>query len=90
MKKTVITVIGHDCVGIMAKVSAVCAEYQVNICDVSQSVLSDLFCMIMIGEIDGMKGDFCDFSEKLEKVGQQDNLSIRAIHEDIFNAMHSI
>lgn len=43
MKKTVITVIGHDCVGIMAKVSAVCAEYQVNICDVSQSVLSDLF-----------------------------------------------
>lgn len=46
--------------------------------------------MIMIGEIDGMKGDFCDFSEKLEKVGQQNNLSIRAIHEDIFNAMHSI
>lgn len=90
MKKAVITVIGHDCVGIMAKVSAVCADFRVNICDVSQSVLSDLFCMIMVGEIDGMQGDFCAFADKLEEVGKENRLSIRAMHEDIFNAMHSI
>lgn len=90
MKKTVITVVGHDTVGILAKISAVCAEFNVNICDVSQSVLSEMFCMIMIGEIDNLNADFTVFADRLTKVGKESNLDVHAIHEDIFNAMHSI
>ncbi len=88
--KAVITVVGKDTVGILAKVSAACAEVNVNIVEVTQSVLSDMFCMIMISDISKLKGNFVDFSEKVSKMGEEMNLSIHVMHEDIFNSMHNI
>ena len=88
MKKTVISVIGKDTVGITAKVSAVCAECNVNIVDITQSVLQDMF--VMLTEISALNCSFSDFSEKMQKLGDEIGLEIRVMHEDIFNSMHRI
>ncbi len=88
--KAVLTVVGKDSVGIMAKVSAGCAKYGVNIMEVSQSVLSDMFCMIMICDVTGMDKDFGKFSDGMKSLGEEMGMSISVMHEDIFNSMHSI
>lgn len=88
--KIVISVIGKDCVGILAGVSNKCAEHNVNIIDVSQSVLQDMFCMIMICDISKINTDFNSFSDILAKYGDTLGLSIHTMHEDIFNSMHKI
>ena len=88
--KAVITVTGKDSVGIIAKVSAECAKYDANIVDISQSVLSDYFAMIMLADIDGLKLPFADFVDVMSAVGQERGLSINVMHEDIFNTMHHI
>lgn len=88
--KAVITVVGKDSVGILAKVSSRCSEFNINISEVTQSVLSDMFCMIMICEIDGIKGDFGDFADNMKEMGKEMGMSIHVMHEDIFNSMHSI
>jgi ACT domain-containing protein len=88
--KAVITVIGKDSVGIIATVSAECAKYEVNILDITQSVIQDYFAMIMLVEIDNMSSTFKSFQKELEAVGAQKNLDIRVMHEDIFNTMHRI
>ena len=81
--KAVITVIGRDMVGILAKVSALCAQHNINVTDVTQSVMQDLFAMIMLADISSMT---VHFSELVEEMG----LSIHVMHEDIFNSMHRI
>ena len=88
--KAVITVIGKDMVGILAKVSSVCAERNINILQVSQTILSDLFAMIMLVDISGMSCEFVELSDIMEKIGQDMNLSIHVMHEDIFNSMHRV
>ncbi len=88
--KAVITVVGKDTVGILAKVSSKCAEYNVNISEVSQTVLNGMFCMIMIGEVDALVGSFGDFADTLSTYGESMNLKISVMHEDIFNSMHKI
>lgn len=88
--KTVITVVGKDAVGILAKVSGKCAEYNINIAEVTQSILDGMFCMIMVGEVDSMKGSFADFAEDMEKYGDTINMKIHVMHEDLFNSMHRI
>ena len=88
--KAVITVPGRDTVGIIAKVSTVCAEYGVNIRDISQSVLDEYFAMIMLADIDGMNVKFSDFADRLAALGEGEGLQIHAMHEDIFNSMHRI
>ena len=88
--KAVITVTGKDSVGIIAAVSTVCAEYGANITEITQSVLSEYFAMIMIAEIDKLTVPFADFADKLSASGQEKALDIRAMHEDIFNTMHHI
>ena len=88
--RAVITVIGKDTVGILAKVSAICAEYNANIIDVTQTIMQDLFSMIMLAQIDKMKTDFTAFSQKMEALGKEQNLSIRVMHEDLFQSMHKI
>ena len=84
----IITVVGKDMVGILAKVSGICSEYNVNVIEVSQSILQDMFCMIMICDIDKISTSFDDFSEKLDTLGKEENLSVRVMHEDVFNSMH--
>ena len=88
--KAVITVTGKDVVGIIAKVSAACAENQANIIDISQSVLDEYFAMIMVVEIDGIAVEFTRFVEKMEALGRENGLVIHTMHEDVFNAMHHI
>ncbi len=88
--KAIITVIGKDSVGILSKVSSACAEVDVNILEVTQSVLQDMFAMIMLVEIDKSTLGFDELSAKLEKVGEQSNTKVHIMHEDIFNSMHKI
>ena len=88
--KAVITVTGRDSVGIIAKVASACAESGANIVDISQSVLKEYFAMIMLANIDGLNIEFSEFVDKLAVLGQETNLDIHAMHEDIFNTMHHI
>ncbi len=88
--KAVISVIGRDSVGIIAKVSTSCAECGVNILDISQTVLEDYFTMIMITDIDKMTVSFSEFVDRMDKLGRESSLQIHAMHEDIFNSMHKI
>lgn len=88
--RAVITVIGKDNVGILHKVSGVCANYQANVLEVTQSVLQDMFAMIMMVDISSMNADFAKLSDELTVLGESLGLSIHAMHEDIFNAMHRI
>lgn len=88
--KAVITVTGKDTVGIIANVSAKCAEYGANIVDISQSVLRDYFAMIMLVDIDHLSVHFTDFVDKMELLGKESGLIIQTMHEEIFQAMHTI
>ena len=88
--KAVITVTGKDSVGIIARVSAECAKYDANIVDISQSVLSEYFAMIMLADIDGLKVTFSEFVDIMSELGRERTLSINVMHEDIFNTMHHI
>ncbi|MCI9111557.1 MAG: ACT domain-containing protein [Eubacterium sp.] len=88
--RAVITVVGKDMVGILAKVSAICAENKVNIVEVTQSILQDMFCMIMMADISECTVPFADFSDSLSEYGKENNLSIHVMNEDIFNSMHKI
>lgn len=88
MKKAVITVIGKDTVGIIAKVSGLLCENNVNILDISQTIMQDLFTMIMLVDMKNCKVG--DLQEKLDAVAEEMKLSIRVQNEEIFNSMHRI
>ena len=88
--KAVITVTGRDSVGIISRVSALCAEQNANITEITQSVLSEYFAMIMLVEIDKLSVPFADFADTLAAMGREQGLDIRAMHEDIFNTMHHV
>lgn len=88
--KAVVTVIGKDCVGIISKVSGKCAEDGANIIDISQTVMRDWFAMMMLVDIDGIRGSFGEFVDDMKRLGEENGLSITAMHEDIFNTMHHI
>ena len=88
--KTVITVTGKDCVGIIADVAGVCAQHGANILDITQSVLSEYFAMIMLADIQNLTIDFAQFVDLLADLGKSKGLVIHAMHEDIFNTMHRI
>ncbi len=88
--RAVITVVGKDSVGILAKVSAKCAESNVNINEVTQSVLEDMFCMIMLADISNLNKDFGKFSDEMQKLGEEMGMSVHVMHETIFNSMHRI
>lgn len=86
--KAVITVIGMDTVGILAKVSSTCAEYNVNVEDVNQTIMQDYFTMIMLVDIKGLTIPLEDFKKAIEK--NVPDMKIHVMHEDIFNSMHRI
>ena len=88
--KAVVTVVGRDAVGILAKVSAVCAEHNANILDVSQAVLSEMFSMVMVLGISDLTKDFSALQDDLGALGERIGMKIHTMHEDIFNAMHHI
>ncbi|CAB1251188.1 conserved protein of unknown function [Ruminococcaceae bacterium BL-6] len=88
--RAVITVIGKDMVGILARVSTICAESGVNVIEVTQSVMQDLFVMIMMVDISKSNIPFSELSDRLNGMGDELGLTIHTMHEDIFNAMHRI
>lgn len=88
--KAVITVTGKDSVGIIADVAGVCAKYGANIQDITQTVLSDYFAMIMLTSIDELKVEFTRFVDTLAELGRSRGLDIHTMHEDIFNTMHHV
>lgn len=88
--RAVITVAGCDSTGIIAKVSGKCAEYNVNIIDISQSVLKEYFTMMMLCDIDKISIDYKDFVDIMTALGKENSLEIYMMHEDIFNSMHKI
>ena len=88
--KAVITVIGKDMVGILARVSNVCLESNVNILDVTQSVLQDYFAMIMLVDLSKSHLTCAQLGEEMNSVGKNLGMEIHVMHEDIFNSMHRI
>ena len=88
--KLVVTVVGKDRVGIIAMVSQILAENNVNILSISQNILDGYFNMILIAEIGGSKIQLTDLQKKLRESGEEINVDIKTQHEDIFNVMHNI
>lgn len=88
--KAVITVTGKDNKGIVALVSNECTKYGGNILDISQTVLSEYFAMILLTEISELSGGFVEFVDHMKSVGEANGLVIHVMHEDIFNSMHRI
>lgn len=90
MKKAIVTVVGHDRVGIIARVATLLAEYGVNVLDISQTVMNEYFTMVMLVDVQGCTAEFTVLRDVLNRLGEEMALSIRIQHEDIFNAMHSV
>ena len=88
--RAIVTVIGKDHVGIIADVTALLAQYGVNVLDSSQTVLQEYFTMIMLVDASQCTVPFADLARTLDEAGTQRSLQIRAQREDIFNAMHRI
>ena len=90
MKKAVISVLGEDRKGIIANVTRILYEYDVNILDISQTIISGLFTMILIADITGEHCDFERLKESLGALGESLNVQIRVQRSEIFDAMHRI
>jgi ACT domain-containing protein len=88
--RAVITVIGKDMVGILARVTNICFDNNINITEVTQSVLQDVFAMIMLVDISESKISCAVLSDKMKDLGESLGLSIHVMHEDLFNCMHKI
>ena len=88
--KAVVTVVGKDQVGIIAGVCAHLASYNVNVLDISQTVMQGYFTMMMVVDVSGSNIPVAELAQQLEEKGKEMNLSIRLQREDIFEAMHRI
>ena len=88
--KAIVTVVGQDRVGIIAAVCAKLAEFNVNVLDISQTVMQGCFTMMMVTEISGCTLSLGELAKEMEALGAQMDLSIRVQREDIFQAMHRI
>ena len=90
MKKAVITVVGKDCVGIIARVCTYLADNNINILDISQTIVQEYFNMMMIVDISKTEKDFLLAATELEALGESIGVVIKAQREDIFDMMHRI
>lgn len=88
--RAIVTVIGKDQVGIIANVCSLLAADGVNILDISQTILQDLFTMVMLVDLSGCGRPFNDVAKLLREDGEKHGLAIRIQREDIFEAMHRI
>ncbi len=90
MKKCVVTVVGKDTVGIIAKVCSYLAETKINILDISQTIIEDFFNMMMIVDIEKSNKPFEQVSADLEKLGEEIGVVVKCQKEEIFDMMHRI
>ena len=88
--KAIVTVVGKDRIGIIANVCTLLAEYQVNILDISQTVMQGYFTMMMAVDTSMSEIPFAELAKKLDHKGEQMGMSIRLQREDIFEAMHRV
>ena len=90
MKKTIITVVGKDTVGIIAKVCTYLAENGINILDISQTIVQGYFNMMMIVDTNQMQKTFGDMADELAALGEEIGVVIKCQNEEIFDKMHRI
>ncbi len=90
MKKTIITVVGKDTVGIIAKVCTYLAENGINILDISQTIVQDYFNMMMIVDMNQTTKHFGDIVDELSALGEEIGVIIKCQKEEIFDTMHRI
>ncbi len=88
--RAVLSVVGKDGVGILAKVSTKCAQANANVVDVNQTIMQDMFCMIMLIEINRLDIEFTSFVDEMQRYGTELGMQIHVMHEDIFKSMHTI
>ena len=90
VKKAVITVVGKDTVGIIAKVCTYLSDSKVNVLDISQTIVDGFFNMMMIVDIKDLGAEFTEMQEKLSEIGQDIGVDIRCQKAEIFEMMHRI
>ncbi len=90
MNRTIITVVGKDTVGIIAKVCTYLAENDINILDISQTIVQEYFNMMMIVDMAKMKKSFEDAANELTKIGKEMGVQVKCQREEIFDMMHRI
>ncbi len=90
MKRTIITVVGKDTVGIIAKVCTYLANNDINILDISQTIVSGYFNMMMIADLQKATKAFEDVSNELSQIGNEIGVQVKCQREDIFDSMHRI
>lgn len=88
--KFVVTIVGKDRVGIIAKASNILAENNVNILSINQNIMDGFFNMVMLAETDERSVKLADLQKRLKEMGEEMGLDIKAQHQDIFNSMHRI
>ena len=90
MKRTIITVVGKDAVGIIAKVCTYLAENEINILDISQTIIQGYFNMMVITDVTDLKKDFTVLCDEMAKLGEEIGVNIRCQREEIFEKMHRL
>ena len=90
MNRTIITVVGKDTVGIIAKVCTYLAENSINILDISQTIVQEYFNMMMIVDMGKMTISFEEVADELANVGKELGVQVKCQREEIFNMMHRI
>lgn len=90
MKKCIVTVLGKDTVGIIAKVCTYLAENKINILDISQTIVQGYFNMMMIVDVSGLGKDFTAVCDELDALGTEIGVTIRCQREEIFEKMHRL
>ena len=90
MNRTIITVVGKDTVGIIAKICSYMADNQINILDISQTIVQGFFTMMMIVDVTKMEMDFVTLTEQITKIGEDTGVQIKCQREEIFDKMHRI
>lgn len=90
MNRTIITVVGKDTIGIIARICTYLAEQNVNILDISQTIIQGFFNMMMIVDTGKMDIDFATFTDEITRIGENTGVQVRCQREDIFDKMHRI
>ncbi|HJC67351.1 MAG: ACT domain-containing protein [Lachnospiraceae bacterium] len=90
MSKAIITVVGKDTVGIIAKVCTYLADHKINILDISQTIVQGYFNMMMIVDITNLEGEFGQMAQELEVLGEDIGVKVKIQREEIFTKMHRI
>ena len=88
--RAIVTVVGRDRVGIIAGICVALANLNVNVLDISQTILDGMFTMIMLADLSGTQSDFSAVADALDREGERLGVGVRIQREDVFNAMHRI